>query len=97
MCCIKRGDRIVEEARRAADEVIAESAEEGHDYSSKREDIARLFEDQLWKGNWDSSTTFEDGTKDLRLIQEDEYDQHMDDDTRPETVTCAAGHYVIIE
>ena len=79
-----------------ADEVIKALLAEGHDYTDKRDDIARLFNEQLYEGNWDSSTDFEDGTPDLRLIQEDEYDQHMDDDDKPETITYAAGHYVML-
>jgi len=79
-----------------ADQVIKALLEEGLDYSSKREDIARLFDEQLYNGNWDCTTDFEDGTPDLRLIQEDEYDQHMDDDLKPESITFAAGHYVIL-
>lgn len=81
---------------READEVIAALLAEGHDYTAKRDDIARLFNEQLYEGNWDSSTDFDDGTPDLRLIQEDEYDQHMDDDDKPETITYAAGHYVML-
>jgi hypothetical protein len=30
------------------------------------------------------------------LIQEDEYDQHMDDEDKPDSVTYAAGHYVML-
>lgn len=79
-----------------ADQVIKALLEEGLDYSAKREDIARLFDEQLYNGNWDCTTDFEDGTPDLRLIQEDEYDQHMDDEVKPESITFAAGHYVIL-
>jgi len=79
-----------------ADEVIKALLKEGLDYSAKREDIARLFDEQLYNGNWDCTTDFEDGTPDLRLIQEDEYDQHMDDEVKPEPITYAAGHYVIL-
>lgn len=79
-----------------ADQVIKALFEEGLDYSAKREDIARLFDEQLYNGNWDCTTDFGDGTQDLRLIQEDEYDQHMDDEIKPESITFAAGHYVIL-
>ena len=79
-----------------ADEVIKALLAEGYDYTAKRDDIARLFDDYLYNGNWDCSTDFDDGTPDLRLIQEDEYDQHMDDEDKPETLTYAAGHYVML-
>lgn len=64
-----------------ADEIIEAMKGQGHDYSAHRDQIAlELYEDGVWQGNWDSSTDFEDGLPSLRLIQEDEYDQHMDDD-----------------
>jgi hypothetical protein len=79
-----------------ADEVIKALQEHGLDYTHKRDDIAQLFEEYLYNGNWDCTTDFEDGTPDLRLIQEDEYDQHMDDDLKPEPIVYAAGHYVML-
>ena len=79
-----------------ADEVVKALLEHGLDYTAKREEIAQLFDDYLYNGNWDCSTDFDDGTPDLRLIQEDEYDQHMLDDEKPETLTYAAGHYVML-
>lgn len=78
-----------------ADEVIAALQEHGLDYTTKRDHIAQLFSEYLYNGNWDCCTDFDDGTPDLRLIQEDEYDQHMDDD-KPETITYAAGHFVML-
>jgi hypothetical protein len=79
-----------------ADDVIARLLKCGHDYTAKRDEIARLFYEDLYNGIWDSSTDFSDGTPDLRLIQEDEYDQHMDDEDKPEAITYAAGHYVML-
>ena len=79
-----------------ADEVIAALQKHGLDYTAKRDHIAQLFSEYLYNGNWDCTTDFEDGTLDLRLIQEDEYDQHMDNDDKPETLTYAAGHYVML-
>lgn len=71
----------------------------GKDYTAGREELARLFDEELFNGNWDSSTDFGDAAlPDLRLIQEDEYDQSMDnDDSRPDEddqICYAAGHYV---
>lgn len=68
----------------------------GRDYSSGREEIARLFDEVLWHGNWDASTDFDGSLDDLRFIQEDEYDQHMDEDEdKPEDyLVYAGGHYV---
>lgn len=83
------------EALKSSDKLISDLKEHGHDYSSKRVEIAELFDKYLWEGHWDSSTFFEDGTPNLRLIQEDEYDQHMED--RPDYLLYSCGHYVIIE
>jgi hypothetical protein len=42
--------------------------------------LVEVFEEDLFQGNWDSTTDFEDGTPNLRIIQEDEFDQSMDED-----------------
>lgn len=77
-----------EESLSSADELIEDvKAETGLDYSEHRELIAtQLYEEGLYNGNWGSSTDLEDpNLKDLRLIQEDEYEQSMDeDDEKPE-------------
>lgn len=70
-------------SRSAADELIGDvKAATGIDYSGYRETIAaQLYHNGIFNGNWDSSTNLEDlQFKDLRLIQEDEYDQSMDED-----------------
>lgn len=86
-------------ALQAADEVIAGLKTEGYDYSPKREEIASLFQNTLWQGNWDSSTDFDDETRNLRLIQEDEFDQHGGGgDLEFDDQLCfAAGHYVFFQ
>ena len=69
----------------AADEIIELMGKEGHDYSPHRQQIAdELYRDGVWNGNWDSITEFGDDLPDLRLIQEDEYDQSMDEDEKPD-------------
>lgn len=78
-----------------ADEVIRALLTQGYDYAHKRAEIAELFDMQLYNGNWDATTFFDDGTPELRFIQEDEYDQHMVE--QPEYLVFAAGHYVIVE
>lgn len=96
---------ISEEASLAADEVVSILHRHNPkiDYSSKRDDIARLIDDDIWNGHWDTSTFFDDGTPDIRLIQEDEYDQHMDEgdedgNERPDYIGLAgnAGCYVCL-
>jgi hypothetical protein len=85
---------IDNECRKAADATINALEKEGHDYSAKREDLAILFA-RLWQGNWDCTTAFQDGTPDLRFIQEDEYDQHLSDGPDIDSQLCfTKGHYV---
>lgn len=86
---------LEEESATSADSVITALSGLGHDYSGKRDGIIELF-GRLYRGNWDCSTSFEDGTQDLRLIQEDEFDQHADDDMpdHDDQLCYAAGHYV---
>lgn len=88
-------------ALRDADKIIEELAAKGHgDYSKYRNEIADLWDGEygLWNGNDDCTTDLEDpNLKDLWLIQEDHYDQHM---TKAEgkpawnTMICYAGDYV---
>ena len=46
-------------------------------YTDKFEDFVTLFHKGLYEGNNDAGTDFEDGTRDIMVIQEDHYDQHM--------------------
>lgn len=88
-------------ALRDADAIIKALAEQGHgDYSKYRNQIADLWDGEygLWYGNDDCTTELNDPElKDLWLIQEDHYDQHM---TRAEgkpkwdDMICYAGDYV---
>ncbi len=68
------------ESLEAADEVITALLKSGLDYSSHRLGIAEtLFDNGIFEGN--SDVTLEVvGMPSLRAIQEDEYDQHMEDD-----------------
>lgn len=72
-----------EHALASADQLIEDVfSHTGVNYVGYRETIAKqLYENGIYDGNWDSSTDLEDLVfKDLRLIQEDEYDQSMDED-----------------
>lgn len=94
------------DAYESADKVIAGLKTVGHDYTAGREEIARLFDEELWHGNWDSTTSFvenaatsETGLRDLRLIQEDEFDQSMDEDEADglrDEMLGYWGHYVFL-
>lgn len=90
-------------ALRDADKIIAELAQAGHgDYSKYRNEIADLWDGEygLWQGNDDARTELNDPKlKDLWLIQEDHYDQHMDEDEKPawDSMICYAGDYVFFD
>jgi hypothetical protein len=87
-------------ALRDADLIIAALLAQGHgDYSHHRDEIADLWDGEygLWEGNDTATTEFGDGMADLLLIQEDHYDQHMDDDAdKPDwdDMIVYAGDYV---
>lgn len=87
-------------ALRDADAIIAELAAKGHgDYSQHRDEIADLWDGEygLWNGNDDCQTDFDSGLRNLWLIQEDHYDQHMTkSDGKPawNTMICYQGDYV---
>ena len=49
-------------------------------YASKVAAIQKLYDDGIYKGNWDVCTEFDDGTPNLRFIEDNEYDQHRTDD-----------------
>lgn len=88
---------ITEEAFKVADAMIAKIATlTGHDYTAERITIANEFENVLWQGDWDTTIDFDD-LPSLRFIQEDEYDQSMDEDEQPETDFLLHGHYVVID
>lgn len=74
-----------QDALNSADEIIEELELAGHTgYQVYRDRIAReLYDEGLWQGNWDTSIHFDD-LQDLRLIEENEYDQSMDEDEKPE-------------
>lgn len=79
------------DALHEADSVIEQlKAHSKQDYTPGRLEIARQFE-YLWNGHSDNSTDFDGcdeeaaaGLRDIRIIQEDHWDQHMEhEDDRP--------------
>lgn len=91
-------NEILESARKEADYLIVDILKKsGVDYSSKKEELAKCFVDDLWNANYDCTLTFDDGTPEIRFLQEDEYDQHMDDDEKPDYDFYSCGYYIILE
>lgn len=69
------------EAIRAAVEVINALKDKGFDYSMHKAKIVEAFDDGLLNGNNEATVVLNSSRlKDLRIIQEDHYDQHMDED-----------------
>jgi hypothetical protein len=93
-------NNITADGLAGADEVIKAMQRMGHDYSAHRDRIAlELFENGVWDGNYDSTIEFEDGLPALRLIQEDEYDQSMDEDEKPDwddQIDLTRGGYLFL-
>lgn len=92
-----------DDALKAADNVIGLLfAHRGMDYSSARNAIAEAFDEYLFEGTWDATVLASEGGRqlpDLRIIEENEYDQSMDEDEdRPENPVgmVSSGHYVFV-
>jgi hypothetical protein len=90
-----------EQVAESADTAIASLLASGcGDYTPHRAALIETFK-LLEEGNWDCTTDIDqDGAgalPDLRFIQEDEYDQHMDDGDKEELgeeIAFTNGHYV---
>lgn len=73
-----------------ADQIIKELRQKtGIDYSRGREQIADTINEEIWNGHWDAHVEFlpEHGNpemRDLRIIEDNEYDQSMDEDEKPD-------------
>ena len=58
---------------------------ENLDYSSKFNAISKDIENYVLNGSWDHTIDLDDDNlPSIRIIQEDEYDQHMDDEEKPD-------------
>lgn len=70
----------MEDALKNADQLIENLLTLGLDYSAHREQLAtEIWYEGFWEGN-DDITVDVEGLRSLRCIQEDHYDQHMDED-----------------
>ena len=76
-------EEAINQARRSADQLIANLLKfHGLNYSAHREQLAvEIWHEGFWEGNDDITVDVEaEGLRTLRCIQEDHYDQHMDED-----------------
>lgn len=86
-----------EQAKSEADEIVKSLLAKGLDYSSRVGEIADMFDNILWRGDWTAVLEASEGCPALLFIQEDEYDQSMPDDEKPDWDTMLAfdgGHYI---
>lgn len=85
---------ITEEAQALAQELIESILTITKvDYSAHKDVIAHDIEEYVFSGNWDHTIEIE-GMKDIRIIQEDEYEQSMDEDEQPENAFLTCGYYI---
>lgn len=90
---------LIKEAARIFADALIQHMHKAHgmDYSSQRQFIEDWAAEDMWNGDWDVTINFDEGgPRDLRFIQEDEYEQHMDEDEdRPENdIGYVDGYYV---
>lgn len=91
-------NEALEFAQELIDEIKKHDASK--DYSKYKKEIAEHIDSYVFNGNGDTTFDFPD-MDDFRLIQEDEYDQHMeegnqDGELRPDYDFYVNGHYVIL-
>lgn len=75
------------DALQNANKIIEKLSSMGFDYSDKAQELADLWDSEgtgLWYGNDDAITDFEDGTRNIIVVQEDYYDQHMSEEDKPD-------------
>lgn len=76
---------LMQESVESADEVVEHLKKMGVDISAHHGEIAKdVFDDGLLNGNWDSSISV--GGYHIRAINEDEYEQHMEDNEHADDV-----------
>ncbi|HET8688950.1 MAG TPA: hypothetical protein VFM18_20260 [Methanosarcina sp.] len=84
--------KLMQESIDAAQELIQQLKEFGSDYSKYELKIAeKMFENGILRGRWDTVVHFDDKPS-LRIINDDEYEQHMDDDEKPEWDDMICSH-----
>jgi hypothetical protein len=90
------GYELLDQGIDAAEELITNILKHKHyDYTPHKLKIAKHYIDYLWCGNWDTTLYF-DNMPSIRFMQEDEYDQHMDE-PRPDYDFLSSGcHYIAI-
>lgn len=87
---------------RCVEEMLTELKDlTGLDFESGRSDIQEMIESRL-HGNWDVSCDFDNGLPGIRLVQEDEFDQHREGNEDLEDLDdyydfTVGGDYVWVE
>ncbi|EBS4516504.1 hypothetical protein DQT32_03640 [Salmonella enterica subsp. enterica serovar Braenderup] len=89
-----------EEAMDLAQEFV-EHFKDKFNFAPHVDKIAEDINDYVYNGNWDHTIDVEvNGVPCIRVIQEDEYDQHMDEDDEDtpsyDEVDYVGGYYVML-
>ena len=95
-----QGKTIAEESIDLA-QTFVDHFKDKFDFSPHLNAIAEDIEKYVFNGNWDHTIDVEvDGVPWIRVIQEDEYDQHMDEDDEDtpsgDDVDYVDGYYVML-
>lgn len=92
---------IDEEAEELAQRFVEEiKSSAGIDFTPHLAKIQEDIADYVFNGNWDHTIDVEDDNfPNIRVIEENEYDQSMDDDEKPswDDVIDLGGHYIWLE
>lgn len=95
-------DSFEDDLTRLTNEMITElKALTGLDFEPGRADIYEMIDSRM-SGNWDVSCEFENGLPSIRLVQQDEFDQHREgnedlEDLDDDYDFTVGGDYVWVE
>jgi hypothetical protein len=91
---------IAEESMELA-QTFVDHFKEKFDFQPHIDTIAADIENYVFNGNWDHTIDVEvDGAPRIRVIEENEYDQHMDEDDEDtpkwDDIEYVGGYYVLL-
>ena len=87
---------ITEEAQELANELIDSIMKiKQIDYTAHKDVIVHDIKEYVFNGNWDHTIDI-DGMQNIRMVHEDEYEQHMDEDEQSPTAfnPIRLGYYI---
>jgi len=95
-----QGKTSAEEAKELAQQFV-EHFKNQFDFTPHIDKIAEDIDNYVYDGNWDHTIDVEvDGVPCIRVIEENEYDQHMDEDDEDtpkwDDISYVGGYYVLL-